>query len=111
MDSDSDPSLEEERSSDEETYGEHINFWGIKENNPLVTVLCESGNSQRIQNITDEEWEELGRDISNNTHLNALRLYEGALDDHRMSFLFRGLTRSNSIQEMQLHDNDWHENG
>jgi len=55
--------------------------------------------------MTDEEWEELGRDISNNTHLEALRLYDGALNVHKMSFLFRGLTRSSSINHLRLLNN------
>jgi Ran GTPase-activating protein (RanGAP) involved in mRNA processing and transport len=77
----------------------------IKENNPDTTELIGNGSYERIQIMTDEEWEELGRDISNNTHLTNVFLYEGALNDHKMSFLFRGLTRSSSIKEMVFRDN------
>ena len=69
----------------------------IKENNPDTTELIGNGSYERIQIMTDEEWEELGRDISNNTHLTNVFLYDGALNDHKMSF-FRGLTRSSTIQ-------------
>eukprot|EP00984_Skeletonema_dohrnii_P018871 scaffold8924_cov106-Skeletonema_dohrnii-CCMP3373.AAC.6 len=55
--------------------------------------------------MSDLGWEQLGHDISNNTHLSSLDLHEGALDDHTISSLFRGLTRSNSIREMRLYEN------
>jgi len=55
--------------------------------------------------MTDEEWEELGRAISNNTHLTNVFLYDGALNDHKMSFLFGGLTRSSSIYDLRLFGN------
>ncbi|KAL7437140.1 hypothetical protein ACHAXM_005554 [Skeletonema potamos] len=57
--------------------------------------------------MTDEEWEAFGRDISNNTHLKELDLRYGALNDHKMSFLFRGLTRSSTIKEMVLYRNEF----
>eukprot|EP00984_Skeletonema_dohrnii_P029605 scaffold20365_cov78-Skeletonema_dohrnii-CCMP3373.AAC.3 len=56
--------------------------------------------------MSDLGWEQLGHDISNNTHLTSLDLHEGALDNHTMSSLFRGLTRSNSIREMRLYENE-----
>eukprot|EP00984_Skeletonema_dohrnii_P024021 scaffold13120_cov67-Skeletonema_dohrnii-CCMP3373.AAC.1 len=73
----------------------------IKENDPHSTMLRWSGD----MNMTDEELEELGRDIANNTHLKIVNLYDGALDDHTMSFLFRGLTRSNTIKYMHFSGN------
>eukprot|EP00984_Skeletonema_dohrnii_P015598 scaffold6773_cov115-Skeletonema_dohrnii-CCMP3373.AAC.8 len=54
--------------------------------------------------MTDEDWEELGRDISNNTHLNAVTLIR-ALNDQNMPLLFRGLTRSSSIGVIYFKDN------
>ena len=40
-------------------------------------------------NITDEEWEELGRsNVANKIHVG---LRDGALNDHKISYLFRGL--------------------
>eukprot|EP00984_Skeletonema_dohrnii_P018564 scaffold8687_cov85-Skeletonema_dohrnii-CCMP3373.AAC.1 len=54
--------------------------------------------------MTDEDWEELGRDISNNTHLNTVTLIR-ALNDHNTPLLFRGLTRSSSIEKIFFSDN------
>ena len=55
-------------------------------------------------NITDEEWEELGmRDVAKKIHV---CLREGALNDHKISYLFQGLTRSSSIETMHLYRND-----
>jgi len=77
----------------------------VRQNDRDTTEVDENGDGVRIQNMTDEEWEELGRDISNNTHLEELRLYDGALNVHKMSFLFRGLTRSSSINHLRLLNN------
>ena len=72
---DDDSSSDEERSVlwyEEEAIGEeqlNVNLQMMKEINPLTTTLVGIGNYERIQNMTDEELEELGRDISNNTHL------------------------------------------
>ena len=68
-------------------------------------TLWMDGNENWIQNMSNENWEQLGGAISNNTHLTTLDIYNGALNDHKMSFLFRGLTRSNSIIKMDLADN------
>ena len=38
--------------------------------------------------MTDEEWEELGRDVANNSHVDNIFLREGALNDHKMQYLF-----------------------
>ena len=77
----------------------------IKENDPAITMLEEGGNYDYIQNMTDEEWEELGRDISKNTHLTKVELNHRALNNNRVSFLFRGLTRSSSMKGLQLDNN------
>ena len=47
-------------------------FHNIKENDPDTTMLSWSGD----MNMTDEEFEELGRDISNNTHVKNVYLIE-----------------------------------
>jgi Ran GTPase-activating protein (RanGAP) involved in mRNA processing and transport len=108
-DSDSDPFFEVGSASSDEDV-EDLTFDDIlqrvKENNPVVMELCENGSNERFQNMTDEEWEELGRDISNNTHLQNIILFGGALTDHKMSSLFRGLTRSSSIKEICLYQNE-----
>ena len=77
----------------------------IKENEPQLKELIWSSNYDYIQNMTDEEWEELGRDIANNTHLTKVELNHRALNNNRVSFLFRGLTRSSSMKELQLDNN------
>ena len=83
----------------------------IRENDPDTVEFDLEGDIDEIQNITDEQWEELGRDISNNSHLTYLSLYDGALNDHRISCLFRGLTRSSSIKDMSLYNNQLSVNG
>jgi len=77
----------------------------VKENSTLTKKLAGYGYYERIQNMTDEEWQEIGRDISKNTHLKKLRLFEGALNDDKTLFLFRGLTGSSSIKDLRLHEN------
>ena len=84
----------------------------IKRNDPRVKSII-SGMTEydawdyesNIRNMTDEEWEELGRDIAMNTHFEKVELFEGALNDHRMSCFFLGLTRSSSIERITLFDN------
>eukprot|EP00984_Skeletonema_dohrnii_P013035 scaffold5374_cov100-Skeletonema_dohrnii-CCMP3373.AAC.1 len=55
--------------------------------------------------MTNEEWEELGRDIANNTHLEDLEFGSTDLNDRNMSLLCRGLTRSASIKNVTLYEN------
>ena len=81
----------------------------IRENDPDTTELeivqhPELGQGY-IHNLTNEDWEELGREITNNTHLTELNLPHRVLNDHKISSLFRGLTRSSSIEEVHLFDN------
>ena len=78
----------------------------IRDNDPRVKRLDGNGEFESVEDMTDDEWEELGRDISNNTHLKKVGLYEYALNDHQMHFLFQGLTRSSSIKELTLKFND-----
>ena len=57
--------------------------------------------------MTDENWEQIGHDIANNTHLTAVTTFEissGDFNDQKISSLFRGLTRSSSITELTLHN-------
>ena len=72
----------------------------IKENDPSLTSLFVGADE--IQNFTNEDLEELGRDISNNTHLTDLDLHGDAAGDQSLSFLFRGLARSSSIKSFVL---------
>ena len=57
----------------------------IKENDPRVKSIISSGDD--VRDMTDEEWEQLGRDISNNTHLTEVDLSyaHDLLSDHQMS--------------------------
>ena len=76
----------------------------IKENDPRVKSIEPYGED--IQNMTDEECEELGRDIANNTHLKKIDLSFERINDHTMACLFRGLTRSSSIKELNMYRNE-----
>jgi len=81
------------------------NLEGIKENNPETTELEGGGDYYYVQDMADDGWEELGQDIASNTHLRSLSLNERALNDHKLSCLFRRLTRSSSIREISFCDN------
>mmetsp|Transcript_19310 Transcript_19310/g.29501 ORF Transcript_19310/g.29501 Transcript_19310/m.29501 type:complete len:178 (+) Transcript_19310:57-590(+) len=78
---------------------------GLKENNPETTELERRGEYNYVQNMADEGWEGLGQDIASNTHLRSLSLNERALNDHKLSCLFRRLTRSSSIRDVSFSDN------
>jgi hypothetical protein len=56
-------------------------------------------------NMPPLDWYWLGSDISNNTHLENVTLGGVALGDHKTSYFFRGLTRSNTIKKMILYEN------
>ena len=71
----------------------------ITDNNPNQTSIEMYGD---VFIMTEADWEQFGRDISNNTHLTDLTLCDGALNDHKMSCLFRGLTGSNSIRAIDF---------
>ena len=79
----------------------------IRENDPCKTDFDVDGDEDWMQNMSDEDLEQLGKDIANNTHLTDVYLYRDALDDHRMSCLFRGLKRSSSITKMGLYENQF----
>ena len=86
----------------EEFFSIRSSWSRIRENDRHTRYINVKGDDN---NMTDEDWEELGRDGANNTHLEVLSLREGALNDHKMSCLFRGLTRSNTIRQVDLYDN------
>jgi hypothetical protein len=75
------------------------------QNDPDATVLEGNGHEESVQNMTNDEWELLGRDIANNGYLENITLCGGALNDEKMSFLFRGLMRSTSIKDIHLNEN------
>eukprot|EP00985_Skeletonema_marinoi_P014095 scaffold7078_cov148-Skeletonema_marinoi.AAC.2 len=72
---------------------------------PYQTKVEGSGSDAWFRNLTDEEWEQLGRNIANHTRIRILSLYCRALNDHKMSFFFRGLTNSNSLRDVYLNNN------
>ena len=78
----------------------------IKRNDPRVKSIISGGND--VRDMTGEEWEQLGSDIANNSHLDYVDLSYSHefLNDHEMSFLFRGLTRSSSITKLDLDCNN-----
>ena len=105
-----DSSSDEESSSseDEDPETEFRNDWRrVKDNDPNQTVIEMYGGDDIYENITDEDWEQLGRDMSTNTHLEYFTLVDGALNDHKMTSLFRWLTRSSSINEVYFMNNDF----
>ena len=94
----SDSSDEDEYESWDET------LQRIKRNDSCVDKIDLDGVD--IQNMTNEQLDELGRDIADNTHLVEVNLSDAAINDHKASRLFRGLTRSSSIKEMTLRYDD-----
>ena len=72
-----------------------------RRNDPFTNEFYVSRYDDDVQNMTDDGWEELGRDISNNTHLKNVYLNEAA----KIPFFFRGLTRSNTIKYMHFDEN------
>ena len=76
----------------------------IREDDPNITELAED-QIDDVEDMTDEDWEQLGRDIANNTHLEHIFLCNGVLNDHKILFLFGGLKRSCSIEYIHLADN------
>jgi hypothetical protein len=110
MDSDREQLLDDDSESSDDEEDEDLTvdeiLQRVRQNDPETDIIYWCGIYERIQNMTDEEWEELGRDISNNTHLEELALHDGALSDHKMSFLFRGLTTSSTFKDMELYRNE-----
>eukprot|EP00985_Skeletonema_marinoi_P005569 scaffold2421_cov145-Skeletonema_marinoi.AAC.11 len=104
---------EESRSSslfdddDEEDMTFYEIMRGVHQNSPYTTAFEGGGEENWIQNMSNGDWELLGRGLSNNTRLETVRFYGGALSDQtRVAFLFRGLTRSSSIGKLSFCDNE-----
>jgi len=107
---DADPPSDSSTSSHDDDGDDDGRYWldymrGIQENDPDVTHVIGRGSDAEIRDMRNEDWEGLGRDISNNTNLEVITLCDSALNDLKMSFLFRELTRSSSITEICLHQN------
>ena len=58
-----------------------------------------------IQNMSNEDWEQLGRDIANNPHVVRLGFKNDALSNQKISYLFRGLQKSTTITRIGLQNN------
>jgi hypothetical protein len=80
-----------------------------RRNDPDVHALWASG--WWIADMTAEDWEQLGRDINDNTHLLTMKFSDVTLDDHKISSLFRRLTRGNNIQSLELDYNHFGADG
>eukprot|EP00984_Skeletonema_dohrnii_P012963 scaffold5316_cov90-Skeletonema_dohrnii-CCMP3373.AAC.7 len=103
----SDSSSSSSEESDDDSITEDIfldDLQLLRGNDSSVTHLKVSGLFPYVLDMTGEDWEQLGRDISNNKHLKTLE-FVTALDDHKMTSLFRGLTISSSIDEMAFNNN------
>ena len=79
-------------------------FERIKYNDPVLKKL--SGVMYACRDFTDQEWEELGLDISNNTYLKKISFNYNNLNDHNASFFFSGLRRSCTIEGVNFDDNE-----
>eukprot|EP00985_Skeletonema_marinoi_P004783 scaffold2079_cov142-Skeletonema_marinoi.AAC.2 len=75
----------------------------VKDNNPHLKIF--QGFMMGLSSsLTNEGWEQIGKDVSNNTHLENINLNTGVLNKHLVSF-FRGLTSSNTIKNVNLSNN------
>ena len=87
------------------------NLQRVKDNDPNQTLIFMDGtDGEFVRNMTYADWEELGRDINNNTHLRELS-FVASINNQKMTALFRGLTRSNSITEISLRRNEFGADG
>ena len=73
----------------------------MRENDQRVKTFITDDSFDWIRTMTDEDWEQLGRDISNSSYLRKLVMFN-YFDDDNMSPFFRGLTRSSSIRRLSL---------
>ncbi len=103
---------------DEEIYQQHReqelrdNLQRVKDNDPNKTTfyIFETATGEYAQNMTEDDWEEIGLDINNNTHLRDLS-FSASINNQKMIALFRGLTRSNSIEIINLRGNGFNLEG
>eukprot|EP00984_Skeletonema_dohrnii_P018306 scaffold8528_cov85-Skeletonema_dohrnii-CCMP3373.AAC.2 len=65
------------------------------------------GSYRRLHNMSNEDWERLGRAMAANVKLEFLALNELVLDrpDQIVSSFFRGLTGSNTVSVLELNNN------
>eukprot|EP00984_Skeletonema_dohrnii_P012966 scaffold5316_cov90-Skeletonema_dohrnii-CCMP3373.AAC.10 len=108
MSDDSSSSSTSSEESDDDKFLD--NLQRLRDNDPTVTRLVADGSFECIQYMTDDDWEQLGRDISNSNCLQHIE-FSSCFDDHKMTFFFRGLTRSSSIRSLGLFRNEFGFNG
>ena len=76
----------------------------VKDNNPHLKIF--QGSMMGLSSsLTNEGWEQIGKDVSNNTHLEIINLHTGVLNEHTMKSFFRGLTSSITIKNVNLSNN------
>jgi len=92
----------DEGSTDEDQRFDNL-LQNLKENDPDVTEIDSNyWYGEYMFDLSADAWEEIGQDITNNTHLEELTLWESVLNEQKMTSLFRGLTGSNSIKRISL---------
>eukprot|EP00984_Skeletonema_dohrnii_P001029 scaffold325_cov102-Skeletonema_dohrnii-CCMP3373.AAC.2 len=70
----------------------------VKDNNPYMKIF--QGRMMGLgSSLTNEGWEQIGKDVSNNTHLEIINLHTGVLNEPMKSF-FRGLRSSITIKNL-----------
>ena len=82
----------------------------VRENDPeTVEISSNTEYGQYFQNMSGNDWEQLGLGISSNKHVRVLEFRNilNPLNDETMSSFFRGLTGSNSIEDVRLVYNDF----
>ncbi len=78
-------------------------FRRLKENDPTLTGMDIGRVAAYVRTITD--WEQLGRIIAGNSQIKVLHSWNDrslVADEQKMASLFRGLTKSNSIEGVSL---------
>ena len=81
----------------------------IRNNNPHTTRLFTHHFDDDLSDVALEDiankWELLGRYIANNTHIEQIDLDDSGMTDDIATSLFRGLTKSSSIEVLDLMSN------
>ncbi len=111
-DNDNNSSDEESSSEEEQQQVDAIEnlLRRVRENDPeTLEVSSRLEYGQYFQNMSGNHWEQLGLGISSNNHVRELEFHalRDTLNDETMSSFFRGLTGSNSIEEVRLMYNDF----
>ena len=102
--------VDEFDSSDMELDDEEADFerklLRIKRDDSRVCEFHLYGEEYYTNNLSHEQWEQIGRDISNNTCIYRIELCDRAINNNRLESMCRGLTKSTSISTLLLENND-----